>query len=181
MTAKQLVALLVRLAGFYVALESVAVLPHLLDTVFETRGLNHSNNWWLLTVGIMWATAAVCMIVFPLTIAGNWLTLHGDKALAFAWDRKDIESFAFLLIGLYFGLDAVRQSAFQMAAFALSVQSFDAGTDLMLRYWLTKIIPILVQFALAIWLLLGAAGLRKLLRWARHSTAAQVDASSPES
>jgi hypothetical protein len=180
MTAKQLVALLVRLGGLYLALEAITVAPQALDVIFGTRGLDQINNWWLLTIEAMWAAAAVCMIAFPLRVAGNWLAHQGDQPLAFEWSHRDIEAFAIVAMGLYFSLDAVRTAAYNIAAYALGVSFYSPSmeSDPLFRYWLSRAIPILVQLAIGLWLLFGAAGLRQLLRLARRDGSAPPGSTS---
>ena len=188
MTKNQLVALCVRLAGFYILLNTLVFLPHALRMLFDQGQLQKADGWWLLSVHTLWWTAAACMIAFPQTVAGNWLSRHADQPLSFQWSRGDIEGTAFTLVGLYFSLHAIRELSYWMSSWVFAFLFYRAGR---LDGWPSEVgitffnnapalVAAVVEFGIGLWLLFGAVGLRKLLRWARHSGDRPVDVSSPD-
>ncbi len=188
MTTKQFVALCVRLAGFFILINALVILPHALRMLLGQGQLPAGDGWWLVSVEAIWLVAAICMIAFPLTVAGNWLADHGDQPLSFQWTRNEVESAAFTILGLYFSLHAIRELVYWLSSWihlyffyqAGRLDGWPEGVSLNGSINFPALLAAVVELVIGVWLLFGAKGLRKLLRMARDGGASSVDVATPE-
>ena len=183
MTKNQFVAVFVRLAGLYMFVTNLPGLPLIVKGIWQPGALADPTSWLNLTVVVVWLTAALCMIAFPITVTGNVLDRHGDQPLAFNWTPNQIESVAFSLLGLYFCILGVRHGFYRIAYYFVEANE-SHGIFRGQMYWSPGIVAEIAaeaaEFLIGVWLLFGATGLRGLLRWARHSGGGPAEVSLPE-
>jgi hypothetical protein len=174
LTKNELVALMVRLCGICIFLLMMPLLPNGLAILTRGVGTISQVDLWALTSLAVWLAASVCMFTFPLTVAGNFLARHGAQPLSFQWTRGETESVAFTLLGLFFSLNSVREAAYWFALYFYGLRlSAEQGQGLPIftPEQFASMITTAVQGLIGIWLLFGATGLRRLLRFARHGEA----------
>ena len=183
MTATQLVAVCVRIGGILIFLTMLPLLPQGLLILVGTSNSGPMQAWWILTIQVIWLSAALCMIVFPQTVAGNWLARHRDQPLSLAWTKSEAESVVFTLLGLLSCLWAVRESAYWLALYLIGTAIADERSPplaILRPDQYAGMVGTVVELLLGLWLLFWATGLRRLLRWARHGGPSGVDVTSPE-
>lgn len=166
MTGKQFVALGVRLFAIWLAIDILDGIPGVYAML---------ENWSQPTsagfVAAIAATAVVLALIatllwrFPLAVASKLLSRQALDATVAIPASEHIERAGFCLLGLWLLIQAAPRLVFDAVRLKLY---FAPGSTLELRpedY--ASVAAHCVELALAAWLLLGAKGLRGVLRWAR--------------
>lgn len=166
MTAKQFVALGVRLFAIWLAVDILRFTPGAY-AVLERWAQPASSGFVaaiIATVTVL-ALIAILLWLFPLAVARKLLSRQAlDQAVAIPASAH-IERAGFCLLGLWLLIQAVPRLVFDAVRIHLY---FAPGSTLELRpedY--ASVAAHVVQLVLAAWLLLGTKGLRGVLRWAR--------------
>jgi hypothetical protein len=183
MTANQLVALCVRIGGIFIFLTMLPLLPQGLLILTGTSNPGPMQTWWILTIQVIWLAAALCMIAFPHVVASNWLGSHRDQPLSLAWTKGEAENVVFTLLGLMSCLWAARECAYWLALYLIGSAIADERklpAAIFRPDQYAGMAGTAVELLLGLWLLFGASGLRRLLRWARHGGPAGVSVASHE-
>lgn len=162
MALHTLSALAVRITGIVIGLYAVKA-----GAIYAYAAKQSNDDPWLfvtLTPMVMMFSASVCMVVFPRIIAGNLVPVVGGETHE-PPSVTELERLGTALLGLYFLVQAVLDATYMITlwfAFKEYSSEWTWTPD-----YVSTIVVAAVEFAIAIWLLLGARGLFGLLRWAR--------------
>lgn len=156
-----LTALAIRLTGIFLGLSTVKQLASLLY-VF-------TGNYDLFASAILFGFTlisfiiALIMIFFPVAVAEQLNRgIKDGESISFA--GADIEALACSLVGLYFLIEAILSATYR---FTLWQQNYPFDTS---PETFASLFRVLAQFLVAAWLLFGANGIARALRWARTAT-----------
>lgn len=166
MTGKQFVALGVRLFAIWVVIGMLEAVPG--AYFFLDQGSPPAPAGYvaaLIAIAAALALIAILLWLFPLVVARKLLSRSALDATVAVPASETIERAGFCLLGLWLLIQAVPRLVFDAVRINLY---FVPGSTLELRpedY--ASVTAHCVELALAAWLLLGAKGLRGVLRWAR--------------
>lgn len=162
MAIQTLAALAVRIAGLFLGFSFLKSIVSFLAAYSQA-----SQDPWLflsLTPTVMMFGAALCMIFFPRIIAAKFVPVVPNETE----DPPAIgqlEVLACTLLGLYF-LIQVALDVTWMVSYHFSSLRWNASWQ-----WgpqnISSLVVTIVQFIVAMWLLNGAQGFFRLVRWAR--------------
>ena len=156
MTPHQIVAVALRLFAVWLGLQALTALP----SFFAVNGFHSPNlGWMTFTLGIT-AVVAFALWVFPRTIAGKLLPPSDPQPQPSATPDVWL-AMGCTLLGLWTLITTVPRLVYD--SFALSSMSYYEDRS-QLRQW---VIYNLLRLAIAVWLLLGAKGVRKIFWWAQ--------------
>lgn len=166
MTGKQFVALGVRLFAVWVIIGLLEAVPGAF--FFLDNGSPPAPDGYkaaIIAIAAALALIATLLWRFPLAVARKLLPRQALDATVALPASEPIERAGFCLLGLWLLIQAVPRLVFDAIRLKLY---FAPGSTLELRpedY--ANVAAHCVELALAVWLLLGAKGLRGVLRWAR--------------
>jgi hypothetical protein len=181
MSKTEFVALIVRMVGLLLFAQLLPSVGFALQHYFIVGALEPTDGWLATTLLVCWVTASLCMMTFPELVAGNWLTRHGEQPLAFHWTRGGTESVALTLIGLFFALQGIFDTSYNIVrTFSIYIYDQQYGLASSIGATLaTQTFPGLFvgtfKVLVGTWLLMGAAGVRGLLRFLRDYGASAVE------
>lgn len=161
MTNAQIVALGVRLFSIWLILYLLGHSPGLWNLIGHGES---GSGGFVVGVSAVLALAAVALWFFPLAVARKLLpraTLDQPTPLPV----EQVQRVGFCLLGLWVFTEAVPDLIYYAVAFALS-----KGPTAPISFERTSypnVAHTIVEFVIAVWLLLGARGLLGLLQWAR--------------
>lgn len=177
MTSKQFVALGVRLFCVWLAIYLMTGMMGFWIAV-SRQPHNGTASAILLAAIAVFALIVILLWLFPLTVARKLLPRSAQGQLVALPPHEQIERAGFCLMGLWLLTHAVPGLVFD----AVVTRLYHADGELELRPQdYAAVAEHLVELALALWLLFGARGLRRLLDWMRPAgtPSSRVD-SNPE-
>ena len=178
MTSKQFVALGVRLFCIWLAIYIMTAMVSFWVAVSQQP--QHGNAAAvLLSIIVVFALIVVLLWLFPLTVARRLLPRSAQDQLVALPPHEQIERAGFCLMGLWLLTHAVPGLVFD----AVVTHLYHADGVLELRPQnYAAVAEHVVELAIALWLLFGARGLRRLLDWMRSAGTAssRVDSNLEE-
>lgn len=176
MTGKQFVALGVRLFCIWLAIYILRYAPAF--WLLEGQQASIIHDAAPLVIGtLILVVIAVALWLFPLTVARKLLPRSAlDQPISLP-AHEQIERAGFCLLGLWLLTQAVPSLVFEGFVFYLHTRP---GSELGLRpdeY--AALARGLVELALALWLLFGAEGSLRVLRWARTAGSGAITSDLP--
>ena len=158
MNPRQVVAVALRLFAVWLLLQALRTIPSLFRIGgSEAPGFVYATFMFALTGAIV-----VALWFFPNTVAGKLLPSSASapepSAAADTWLAMGCT-----LIGIWTLTTTIPRLVFDALALNLE-SSYDDASQL--HYWVAYN---LVEFAIAVWLLLGGKGLRRLFWWAQNA------------
>jgi hypothetical protein len=153
MVPVQIVALLVRLVSIVIVVDTVR---YSAATIANDYFPSSTALW--LTVGAIIAlfTLAGILWFFPLTIATGISTFDSDQPVE-RWSGEQLYEFGFVMLGVYL-LTRAGGDLIYWVLYLLSAGFEGLGAEHTVSLWVR-----LIELALALILILGAKGLRRLL------------------
>ena len=153
MTPHQSVALALRLFAIWLALQTLWALPS-----FFTARSSQSLTWIAFMLALI-GLVSVALWVFPRTIAGKLLPPPDPQPRSSATPAVWL-AIGCTLLGLWTLTTAVPRVVYDVSDWMSSEDRSPLWYSILLRD--------LVALAIAIWLILGAKGVRKILWWAQN-------------
>lgn len=162
MSIQTLSALAIRITGIVIGLYAVKS-----GAIYVYAAKQSNDDPWLfvtLTPIVMMFSASACMIAFPRIIAGKLVPV-ADGTTKEPPSITDLEVLGSALLGLYFLIQSVLDAVWMISLWFATKQfgyQWQWSGD-----YVSTIAVAVVEFAIAVWLMLGARGLFELLRRAR--------------
>jgi hypothetical protein len=163
-TPQQIVAVALRLFAVWLGLQTLRSLPAFL----ATNGFESPSYGWMTFVLALTVVVVFMLWVFPRTIAGKLLPPPDAEPRPAATPDVWL-AMGCTLIGLWTLTTTIPRLLFE--AFALSTMSYDQDRSQLRQ----SIFYYLMQLAIALWLLLGAKGVRKIFWWAQKNAGVRKD------
>ncbi len=166
----QLTALAIRITGIIVLILTIRTISPAIIALLTSQ--NHANLWIALTPIAFMLSASFCMIVFPSIVALKIIPKPRVEIKDENPIYEDYENLACAIIGLLFLVKSASNITFY-ASFWLTLKINQNTYQPWANYFWTpeniaSISATILELILAIWLLAGAAPLRKLIKWARN-------------
>lgn len=166
MTCKQFVALGVRLFCVWLAIYLMTGMTSYWIAISRQPHNEAAGNIVLAAIAVF-ALIVVLLWLFPLTVARKLLPRSALDQTVSLPPHEQIERAGFCLMGLWLLTRALPGLVFD--AVVTHLYHYPGATMEMRPQDYAAIAEHLVEFALAVWLLFGAQGLRGLLAWARSA------------
>ena len=165
MTSAQIVGLGVRLFAIWLVVSLLRHIPGIWRfNVSDAAGGDSSTNVVIVVVAVLILALAAAIWFFPLTVA-NKLIPRSTRTDHIHVPIEQAESIGFSLLGLWVLTNSVPDSFYWIF---MAFQASRPNSILELRASeYSYMVATAVEVILGIWLLFGAQGLRRLLRWAR--------------
>ena len=166
MAIQTLSALAVRITGIFLGLSFLRSIGNFLTSF--GKAIQDPWLFMALTPTVMMFGAALCMVFFPRIIAAKFVPVVPNES-------KDppaigqLELLGSALLGLYFLVQVVLNVTGMISFYFAGLQW--NTPFLWSPQYVSSLAVIIVQFIVAMWLLNGAQGLFRLVRWARSAHA----------
>ena len=157
MTPHQIIAVALRLFAVWLGLQALTALP----SFFTLNGFHSPNFGWMTFMLAITAVVIFVLWVFPRTIAGKLLPPSEPQPASSATPDVWL-AVGCTLLGLWTLITTVPRLVYDSFAFN-SMSYYEDRSQL--RQW---VIYNLLRLAIAVWLLLGAKGVRKIFWWAQN-------------
>jgi hypothetical protein len=165
MTSAQIVGLGVRLFAIWLVVSILRHVPGMWRfNISDAAAADSSTNLVIVVVAVLILALAAGLWLFPLTVA-NKLIPRSSRTDHIRVPIEQAESIGFSLIGLWVLASSVPDS-FYWSFMAYQASRPNSILELRASEY-SYMAATAVEVILGIWLLLGAKGLRGLLRWAR--------------
>jgi hypothetical protein len=156
-TPQQIVALALRLFAIWLALQTLRLLP----SFFTARRIESTGYVWMTFMLALTVVVIVALWVFPRTIAGKLMPTPDPQPQPSATPGVWL-AIGCTLLGLWVLTTTIPGLVYD--ALALNeLSSYDDRSELQ-----HSIVSYVVEIGIALWLILGAKGVRKLFRWAQN-------------
>jgi hypothetical protein len=150
-TPQQIVAVALRIFAVWWGIQTLRTIPSLVRSLDSP-----SHVWWTFMLGL-YIAIMLTLWFFPRTIAGKLVPPSDEKPQPPATPDVWL-TVGCMLIGLWVLTTTLPRLVYDL----ITVNAVLGYDD---RYW---ILPSIAEVAVAIWLTLGARGVRKLYRWAQY-------------
>jgi hypothetical protein len=165
MTSAQIVGLGVRLFAIWLVVSLLRHIPAMWRfNLLDVAAADSSTNVVIVVVAALMLVLAVVLWFFPLTVA-NKIIPRSSKTDHVHVPIEQAESVGFSLLGLWVLTNSVPDS-FYWTFMAYQASRPNSILELRASEY-SYMLATAVEVVLGIWLLFGAQGLRRLLRWAR--------------
>jgi multisubunit Na+/H+ antiporter MnhB subunit len=156
-TPHQIVAVALRLFAVWLGLQALTTVP----SFFTLNGFHSPNYGWVTFMLAITAVVIFALWVFPLTIAGKLIPRPERQAQPSATPDVWL-AIGCTLLGLWTLTTAIPRLVYDYVAWN-AMSSYDDRSQL--QHW---VVYHLVELAIAVWLILGAKGVRKVFWWAQN-------------
>jgi len=156
-TPHQIIAVALRLFAVWLGLQALTALP----SFFTLNGFHSPNFGWMTFMLAITAVVIFALWVFPRSIAGKLLPPSESQPQPSATPDVWL-AMGCTLLGLWTLITTVPRLVYDSFAFS-SMSYYEDRSQL--RQW---VIYNLLRLAIAVWLLLGAKGVRKIFWWAQN-------------
>lgn len=166
MSREDFVAIASRLFSAYMLFQIVQALPNIALTIAQ-----YGEGWWFTSLYALAAIVAIalCAVLwfFPLTVARKLLPVMREPRSEQQIDASIAMSIGLVLLGVWFFANAVTDAVYWLSLFFVSRRVADAGFT-----WapdqIASMVATVAEAILALWLLFGNAGIKRLVYQFRY-------------
>ena len=158
MTPHQIVAVALRLFAVWLVLQTLKILP----AFFTERAFQSPSYVWVTFVLALTIVISLALWFFPRTIAGKLLPPFDPQPRPPAAPEQWL-AIGCTLMGLWLLTSVIPGLVYDALALKAMSSSDDRSE---LQHW---VIYYMVELLIAVWLILGAKGVREVFRWAQNA------------
>ena len=166
MTKEQIVALAIRLFSVFLFIYGIRAI----GTIVPINDLDQMSMMaWILTIVFALAFSAIAVLLwfFPLLVARKLLPVSDQKEGKSVVALQDIDVIAFSVIGLWILATAIPDMVYWIMMWSVLLNKVSIN-DVSFDYIASSVSTVL-ELCIGLWLLVGAQGLRGVVRRFRHA------------
>jgi hypothetical protein len=166
MTKEQVLGLAVRLFAIFLFVYGLRSLTGVIQLAETASG--YSGIWWVaVSYLVIFVCIALMLWFFPVTVARKILPKDDRKTGETEISLKDIDVVAYSILGVWLLATTIPDVIYWLLV--LATLEHKGLIPYMTHSRLASVIATIIQFGIGIWLMLGAKGLRGLIRKLRYA------------
>lgn len=167
MSREDVIAVASRLFAIFLVISAVRLIGTAVQTEREVSGLDAGLVYHVLPIAVPYLMAAAGLWYFPLSIARKFLPVMRDSGPPISAAGADIAAIAFSVLGMWTLASAISDGVY----WVVFVTASENGE----RFALTvgqkaRIISLVVEAGIGVYLILGSRGLATILRKLRYGS-----------
>lgn len=165
MTKEQIVGLAVKLFAVFLFIYGLRAVPGFISFSDDANGF--AGYWWIAgSYVLVFVCLALLLWFFPVTVARKLLPKDDRKPGEANFTLKDIDIIAYSVLGVWILTTTIPNAIYWIVV--LATLAHKGLIPYMSHTRLASVIATVTQFCLGVWLMLGAKGLRGLIRKLRY-------------
>ena len=170
MTNQAAIAIIIRLAGIWIALEVAETFVYFVSAVAQSEqpvDMSRRSVWIPTFFNLLWLSISALLIAAPMRVANVLLprSLHGEGTTR--WGVEELQAVAFSVLGLFILLFTLTQVQSLISSWMFLASLFQPEGQQGYFFDAVGFITLLLKTVVGVWLLFGAKALARLLRNAR--------------